>query len=331
MSNSITREEILLSSIANEQNSNLSPITREEQYLSYIAGETNSLPTEPITRKEMLLDKIAKNGISGGGGIPDGYIKPEGTKEITENGEHDVTTYAKVNVVVSGGGDTEITLDAFIEETPTEVVLPTATKIRAYAFYQNGALRNIEMPKVISIANSAFYYCTLLGLTSLPSGLRSLGNNAFYQCTNLALTELPSGLTSLGEYAFYQCPTLTLTELPSGLTSLGNSAFYKCTNLALTELPSGLTSIGQYAFYQCSKLDITSIPDGVKSIDNNAFDGCTSLRSITFKGTPTSIKYNAFNGCTNLTTINVPWAEGAVASAPWGVTNATINYNYTGE
>jgi hypothetical protein len=27
----------------------------------------------------------------------------------------------------------------------------------------------------------------------------------------------------------------------------------------------------------------------------------------------------------------VPWAEGAVANAPWGATNATINYNYTGE
>ena len=104
MSNSITREEILLNSIANEQNSNLSPITREEQYLSYIAGETNSLPSKPITRKEMLLDKIAKNGISGGGGIPDGYIKPEGTKQITENDEYDVTTYAKVNVNVPKDG-----------------------------------------------------------------------------------------------------------------------------------------------------------------------------------------------------------------------------------
>ena len=27
-------------------------------------------------------------------------------------------------------------------------------------------------------------------------------------------------------------------------------------------------------------------------------------------------------------TVNVPWAEGAVASAPWGA--ATVNYNYTG-
>jgi hypothetical protein len=40
---------------------------------------------------------------------------------------------------------------------------------------------------------------------------------------------------------------------------------------------------------------------------------------------------SAFSGCTSLTTINAPWAEGAVSGAPWGATNATINYNYTGE
>lgn len=67
MSDSITREEMLLNSIANSQKSNLSPITREEQYLSYIAGETNTYPIKPITRKELYLDKIAKQGISGGG------------------------------------------------------------------------------------------------------------------------------------------------------------------------------------------------------------------------------------------------------------------------
>lgn len=33
--------------------------------------------------------------------IPDGYIKPSGTKQITSNGEHDVNSYQKVNVNVS--------------------------------------------------------------------------------------------------------------------------------------------------------------------------------------------------------------------------------------
>ena len=49
---------------------------------------------------------------------------------------------------------------------------------------------------------------------------------------------------------------------------------------------------------------------------------------LTFQGTPETISKTAFSGCSNLTTINAPWAEGAVANAPWGATNATINYNY---
>lgn len=36
--------------------------------------------------------------------IPEGYIKPSGTKEITENGTHDVTEYSSVDVNVSSGG-----------------------------------------------------------------------------------------------------------------------------------------------------------------------------------------------------------------------------------
>ena len=75
---------------------------------------------------------------------------------------------------------------------------------------------------------------------------------------------------------------------------------------------------------------LTTLPSGITSIDDYAFAGCSSLVSLTFEGTPESISYRAFFGCDNLTTINVPWAEGAVANAPWGATNATIHYGYTG-
>ena len=92
----------------------------------------------------------------------------------------------------------------------------------------------------------------------------------------------------------------------------------------------GYTIIRKYAFNGCRSLALTSLPSGLTSIGNYAFRNCRSLASLTFEGTPTSISRTAFSGCTNLTTINVPWAEGAVANAPWGATNATINYNYTG-
>lgn len=44
------------------------PITRQESYLANIAGEENPLPEDPITREEIYLDYIAKNGGGGGGG-----------------------------------------------------------------------------------------------------------------------------------------------------------------------------------------------------------------------------------------------------------------------
>lgn len=112
---------------------------------------------------------------------------------------------------------------------------------------------------------------------------------------------------SLKPYVFYQDRVLTHIEMPK-VTSIGNHTFNGCTNLAITSLPSGLSSIGVYAF-----------------------NGCSSITAITFKGKPTIIERNVFNGCINLKTINVPWAEGEVDGAPWGATNATINYNYTGE
>ena len=181
-----------------------------------------------------------------------------------------------------------------------------------------------------SVVDNAFKDDKTLSITSLPACITSIGSYAFFGCTNLALTSLPSGVTEIGIGAFNGCTQLALTSLPDGLTEIVGSAFYGCGQLALTSLPNGLTKIDTYTFYYCTNLALTSLPSGITSIGNNAFYGCTNLTSITFTGTPTSIGSNAFSGCTNLTTINVPWAEGEVANAPWGATNATINYNYTG-
>ena len=160
-------------------------------------------------------------------------------------------------------------------------------------------------------------------------GYKKVRDYAFDKCTSLAHVSFSEGLTSIGEFAFSNCTSLALTSLPESLTSIGKYAFNYCTSLALTSLPESLTSIGNYTFYGCTSLALTFLPEGLTSIGGNAFRGCTSLTSITFKGTPSSIDATAFNSCTNLTDIKVPWAEGAVANAPWGATNATITYNYT--
>ena len=142
---------------------------------------------------------------------------------------------------------------------------------------------------------------------------------------------LPSDLTQIGPNAFANYDNLALTSLPEGVKHIGKNSFNNCTALALTSLPSGLTFIDDGAFYGCTNLALISIPSGVDYIADGAFGGCTSLTSITFEGIPRTVEARAFEGCTNITTINVPWAEGAVSNAPWGATNATINYNYTAQ
>lgn len=154
---------------------------------------------------------------------------------------------------------------------------------------------------------------------------------AFYESNYLSTVNIPDDVKKILNYAFYNCRKLALTKLPSSVTSIGVNAFYKCRNITITNLPESLTEIRSGAFTDCEKITIDSIPAGVEKIETAAFSTCLGLTTITFKGTPLHIHSRTFIGCTNLTTINVPWSEGTDSGAPWGATNATINYDYTGE
>lgn len=173
--------------------------------------------------------------------------------------------------------------------------------------FVGGGLTEVDLPTATKLKQYLFYGDTTVKNVNIPKAT-SIGNCAFQYCYGLVSISLSSELTSIGSQVFTGCSKLALTSLPPKITTIGNSAFGNCKQLALTSLPSGLKTIGDSSFY-----------------------GCTNLKSITFQGKPDSIKNNSFSSCSNLTTINVPWAEDEVANAPWGATNATINYNYTGE
>lgn len=106
--------------------------------------------------------------------------------------------------------------------------------------------------------------------------------------------------------------------------------FDRCTKL--TTIHGDLSNIIELdaAFRDCKSLDINTIiarMSNLIAIYNNSFYGCTQATEITFPATVKSIHSGAFNGCTNVTDVYCPWAEGAVANAPWGMSNATIHYN----
>ena len=277
-----------------------------------IGGVVGAAPTPKVEQtKTVDLDMAVGNQTISPdeGKVLSSVVVTKPTTLVAENIKKDVNIGGVIGTLEGGAGATE----PYIEET----------------YDANGNLIDAKMYGYTKVRDYAFYYCKNLALTSLPESLTSIGNYAFYYCTSLALTSLPEGLTRISGNAFYSCTSLALTSLPEGLTRMGNSAFSGCTNLALTSLPEGLTKIDDNVFYSCKNLALTSLPESLISIGTYAFYSCTSLTSITFKGTPSSIMSSAFNGCTNLTDIKVPWAEGAVANAPWGATNATITYNYT--
>lgn len=278
-----------------------------------------------VTMMDLFDIAIAKK-IAGGGSSQ--AVLQDKSVSVTENGSQTITPDAgydglsrvDVSVNVSGGGGSAPTVGFVPSEWGADGYITNGTwygkNIPAAAFRRDLAdikgswqLTNITLPDDLdNIDTDAFFFCNKLSLTTLPSNVRYINTRAFYSCTSLQLDKLPDSLKELGSKAFSGCSLLALTSIDN------------ITNVSV---------LASEVFSGCTSLQISAIPAQITSIEAFAFNKCIGLTQITFKGTPTSIHMNAFKDCSNLTVINVPWAEGDVANAPWGATNATINYNVT--
>lgn len=186
--------------------------------------------------------------------IPEGYIKPSGTKEITENGTHDVREFESVNVAVasSGGGSNKL----------AQVADKTVTEITAE-----------DLQGATKIGDSLFHKCTKLTSVIIPDSVTSIGNSAFDYCTGLTSVTFGNGLTSIGGYAFRMCSKLTNIVIPDNVTSIGYWAFYYCTGLQSVVFGKNVTSIASAAFYNCTFVqyyDFTSL-SAVPQLEADAF------------------------------------------------------------
>lgn len=329
----------------------------DEQSEVYIAIDEYLWSIEFPQGASVYTEKVQEAG-----GGSDGEITLQ-DKTITENGTYkadegfgglgNVTVDVEKEIVVND----EKTYNDFkgvVDGTATNVTVPEgATKIKSSLFSSSTSLTAVTMPNSVEeigqsafqscsnltsvklsdnlkkIGGSAFNYCSKMQLTRLPSGITSIGSSAFSGCSKIALTELPNGLTKIESNTFQQCGELALTSLPSGIIEILDGAFRYCNKIALTNFPENLDYIGSFAFHTCSLLE--EITFNATRLDSNAFYECPNLKKVTFKGKSLSISSIAFKSCSHIDTINVPWAEGEVANAPWGATKATINYNYTGE
>lgn len=158
--------------------------------------------------------------------IPDDYIKPSGTLEVTENGEHDVTEYASVNVdIPTGGGDPKELLDAALNNTLTAID-SNVTSIVAYACRGLSKIKTVNLPKATSIGTYAFYYCTSMTRFDAPA-VKTLNSYAFYNCSKLTYIIFPLA-TSIPQNCFYSCGEIVKADFGAA-KSIAASAFAYCS------------------------------------------------------------------------------------------------------
>lgn len=184
-----------------------------------------------------------------------------------------------------------------------------------------------ELYKTVSITATAFQNKPEITSIKLPNSLITIGNSVFANCTGIKNVVLPNSVTRIENFAFNQggLETITWSE---NLEYIGQKAFAS-TPLTFAKIPGKNLTIDQEAFAGCTSLTDITLPENVYC-DIYAFEACSNLAKVTFEGKPKYLHYTLFKDCNNLSEINVPWAEGEVLDAPWGATNATINYNYVG-
>ena len=257
------------------------------------------------------------------------------------------------NVVISDGVTT-IGDNAFMGCTATTIAIPdSVTSIGMNALVYCTNLTSITIPdSVTAIGEYAFSGCANLSSITIPDSVTTIGrctfegtayynnadnweNDVLYIGKHLirAKTTLSGNYNiknrtlTIANNAFQDCSLISVA-IPDSITSIGEQAFYYCSKLANVTIGKNVTSIGKSAFDSCSITNVT-IPESVTSIGDFAFLG-NKFTSITIPASVTSIGEGTFKYCHNLATINVPWAEGTVAGAPWGAPNAQLTINYQG-
>ena len=139
--------------------------------------------------------------------------------------------------VVNGKTVTGIADGCFANSNITSVHIPeTAMYIGARAFENCAYLRYVSFANLSTkrvIGDLAFQGCTSLKDMRLPV-VTKIGNSAFGRCTSLNTVIFEDGSEAIGDYCFTDCKALASVTIPASVTNIGAKIFYNCNFGSLT-------------------------------------------------------------------------------------------------
>lgn len=266
------------------------------------------MPTEPSGEKviEITANGNTKHDVKAFAtadvrvNVPSTGIVPEGVKEITSNGTHDVAQYAQAKVNVPQGvtptGTKEISVtqngevtedvSAFKNVHIVTNVASAGVDSALVAFVDNsmlGAFENADIKKVgtYGMYGRTFQSCNLPNATSV-------GMDSFKECKNMVSVDLPK-VTSFMSGAFAKCFKLETVNAPLLAMLDGTNIFESCTALVKLVLPAlksvRINALGGSKLYAPSSLKVLDMLGGKKGgIDTN-LTYCTSFTTLVLRDT----------------------------------------------
>lgn len=289
----------------------------EENLSEELTEQDNQLTIQETTIEDIIL--ALENKSSGGG------IFPEGTLDITENGEYDVYEKATVNVDVPVGVFPEGNID--ITNTEEYDVTNYATaKIKDDNLKPENIAEDVEIlglkgtfrGGIDTSDATATSDDLLLGKTAYANEEKIEGTIETYDYSNSEAVNVTNpfrdfmggekttitkedteGVTNFPAYILYTNDTVTSVELADTVLKTGQRAFSQASKLTSVKLPQNLQELGAYAFTQTTGITEIELPDTLKTIGGNAFQGIP-IKSIIIPDSVTSSIASCCLNCTNL-------------------------------
>ena len=219
-------------------------------------------------------------------------------------------------------------------------------RINKYAFYNTGLENiNISIPDNpddvsyflyrLSLDNRCFAECrklknvNLINVENFGSG-GTFNMGCFYN-SKIETLRIDGGnksqFSSANQFYYCEIDKAYINNISLNSNSTFNNSKIKELYISNCKTRTDFES----TFANCSELLYAEI--GIYGyLGSNWMANCPKLEEVRIiKPAESSLQISesTFNNCPNLLDIYVSWAEGEVANAPWGATNATIHYNTT--